>query len=335
MKVGLALVPGLNEFRSDTDPQAEIHRIVETVHAARDAGFEMVRMAHHWLGPWRLYQPLPLFARLAPETGDMELVTGIYLLPQQNPFDVAEQVATLDVISNGRVKLGVGLGYRDLEFEASGIRRGDRAARLVESIEIMRRLWAGEEFTYRGKHFRCTDASIGVLPVQKPSPPVWIGASADPAARRAGRIGDGLFSPGADDRSRVRELVGQFRQGWSEAGKPGRGQFIATRYVHIAETRRKAYEEAEGYMSGLWENEKYRAGGLTREGYDPKLSFEDAAKERVVVGTEDEVIEGLRDFAAEFEVDRLFIQYRAPWWNDADHYERIAFLGREVAPHLR
>jgi alkanesulfonate monooxygenase SsuD/methylene tetrahydromethanopterin reductase-like flavin-dependent oxidoreductase (luciferase family) len=115
---------------------------VEQVRAAREAGFDLIVMGQHYLStPFQELQTLPALARLAAEAGTMRVGATVLLLPLLNPVDVAEQVATLDVICEGRFICGVGLGYREEEYEAFGVRRGQRVARLVESLDVIKRLW--------------------------------------------------------------------------------------------------------------------------------------------------------------------------------------------------
>jgi alkanesulfonate monooxygenase SsuD/methylene tetrahydromethanopterin reductase-like flavin-dependent oxidoreductase (luciferase family) len=154
---------------------------VDQVRAARDAGFDLIVMGQHYLStPFQEMQTLPALARLAAEAGTMRVGATVILLPLLNPVDVAEQVATLDVITEGRFVFGVGLGYRDEENEAFGIAPGERVPRLVEGLDVIKRLWAEDEVTHRGRFFRLTKARMMLKPVQKPHPPIWIGGGSQP-----------------------------------------------------------------------------------------------------------------------------------------------------------
>ena len=131
-------------------------------------------MPQHWVSHPTIWpQPFQVLARLAPETGDMRLLTGIVLLPLHNPVQIAEDAATLDHICRGRFTLGVGIGYRETELEAVGATRRDRAPRLTESIELMKRLWSGEEVDHEGRYWTLHGARMGFFPVQQPHPPIW------------------------------------------------------------------------------------------------------------------------------------------------------------------
>src|SRR5205814_8531424 len=123
--------------------------------AAGAAGFSDVWASQHYLSaPYTYFQPLPTLGRVAAEAGDMTLGTSVLLLPLHAPVDVAEQVATLDVITGGRFIFGVGLGYRDVENAALGVDPRARVGRLEEALEVLERLWGGEPVSYHGKAFR-------------------------------------------------------------------------------------------------------------------------------------------------------------------------------------
>jgi probable F420-dependent oxidoreductase len=150
---------------------------------------------HGWNGPYdvhtRFHEPFVLFGYLAAIT-TVELVTGIIILPQRQTVLVAKQAAQVDLLTGGRLRLGVGLGWNAVEYEALGKDFRTRGRRLSEQVELMRRLWTEPTVTFDGTYERVTGAGIAPLPVQRPIP-VWIGAASEPAYRRIGRIADGWF----------------------------------------------------------------------------------------------------------------------------------------------
>jgi probable F420-dependent oxidoreductase len=148
-----------------------------------------------WHGPYDIdtmfHEPFVLFGYLAALV-DVELVTGIIILPQRQSVLVAKQAAEIDVLTGGRFRLGVGLGWNAVEYEALGASFTDRGRRLGEQVELMRRLWTERSVTFAGSYERVTAAGLSPMPVQKPIP-VWFGAASPPAYRRAGRYADGWF----------------------------------------------------------------------------------------------------------------------------------------------
>jgi probable F420-dependent oxidoreductase len=149
-----------------------------------------------WAGPYDIHttfhEPLVMFGYLAAVTNTLELVTGVIILPQRQAALVAKQAAEVDLLSEGRLRLGVGLGWNAVEYEALGEDFTNRGKRLGEQIDVMRRLWTDQSVTFAGEHHRVTGAGLAPLPVQRPIP-VWIGAASRPALERAGRLADGWF----------------------------------------------------------------------------------------------------------------------------------------------
>ncbi|WIM89028.1 LLM class F420-dependent oxidoreductase [Candidatus Mycobacterium wuenschmannii] len=149
-----------------------------------------------WNGPYDLHntfhEPMVMFGYLAAVTTTLELVTGVVILPQRQAVLVAKQAAEVDLLSGGRLRLGVGLGWNAVEYEALGEDFSTRGKRSGEQVEVMRRLWTEPSVTFEGQYHRVTGAGIAPLPIQRPIP-VWFGAASAPAFRRAGRLGDGWF----------------------------------------------------------------------------------------------------------------------------------------------
>ncbi len=137
--------------------------------------------------------PLIWLSFLAAQTTTLNLATGVMILPQRNPLVLAKEVATLDQLSKGRVTLGVGVGWLAEEFAALGIPFAERAARTDEAIEALRAAWTQNPATYEGEFYKFKDVHVLPQPVQEGGVPIVIGGHTAPAARRAGRLGDGFF----------------------------------------------------------------------------------------------------------------------------------------------
>jgi len=157
-----------------------------------------------WDGPYDVqttfHEPMVLFGFLAGVTRSLEFVTGVIIVPQRQTVLLAKQAAEVDLLSSGRFRLGVGLGWNKVEYEALGEDFGNRGKRSEEQIELMRRLWTEESVTFDGKFHTVTGAGLAPLPVQRPIP-VWIGANSTRGLERAGRMADGWFPmvvPGPD-----------------------------------------------------------------------------------------------------------------------------------------
>ncbi len=186
-----------------TDPEV-VARFATTAEAA---GYDHVIAFDHvlgastasrpeWRGPYTseslFHEPFVLFGYLAGLTETLELVTAVIILPQRQTALVAKQAASLDVLSGGRLRLGIGTGWNDVEYEALGENFHDRGVRSEEQIDLMRKLWADDTIDYDGRWHKVTDAGLNPLPVRQ-SIPLWLGGMAPRVIERVGRIADGWF----------------------------------------------------------------------------------------------------------------------------------------------
>ena len=173
-----------------------------------------------WSGPYDVdttfHEPFVLFGFLAGIT-KLELVTGVIILPQRQTALVAKQAAEVDILCEGRFRLGIGVGWNSVEYDALGRSFGDRGVRSAEQIELLRRLFTERSVTFEGRSEHVTGAGIAPLPVQRPIP-IWFGASTPPAFRRAGRLGDGWF-PMVPPGPRLDEAKAIVDEGAREAGR--------------------------------------------------------------------------------------------------------------------
>ena len=186
-----------------TDPEV-VARFATTAEAA---GYDHIIAFDHvlgantasrpdWQGPYTseslFHEPFVLYGYLAGLTESLELVTAVIILPQRQTALVAKQAASLDVLSGGRLRLGIGTGWNDVEYEALGENFHDRGARSEEQIDLMRKLWADDTIDYDGRWHKVTDAGLNPLPLRR-SIPLWLGGMAPQVIERVGRIADGWF----------------------------------------------------------------------------------------------------------------------------------------------
>ncbi len=207
-------------------PQTEIGddpiAIRDYAQAAEQLGYQHLLIYDHVLGAstasrpdWRgaytsdtlFHEPFVLFGYLAGLTKRIELVTGVIVLPQRQTALVAKQAAEIDVLSGGRLRLGVGIGWNEVEYQALGQDFHNRGARMEEQIEVLRALWTQPVVTFHGRWHQIEAAGIKPLPIQRPIP-IWIGATADSAIERAGRISDGRLRQAAVAAGRAADAVG-------------------------------------------------------------------------------------------------------------------------------
>jgi alkanesulfonate monooxygenase SsuD/methylene tetrahydromethanopterin reductase-like flavin-dependent oxidoreductase (luciferase family) len=187
----------LGDVPVQVDVRRHLDEVLRQVETAQRQGFTYICIGQHFLYPsFRWLQPIPLLARLAAETNeDVRLVTSVLITPFYHPVVLAEELATLDVVCGGRLVVGVGAGYRSAEFDYLGVPYAERFARLEEALALMAKVWEGEEFDFAGAFWTLRGATPHVVPVQRPRPPVWMGAMRPVGIRRAARLADGWIVP--------------------------------------------------------------------------------------------------------------------------------------------
>jgi alkanesulfonate monooxygenase SsuD/methylene tetrahydromethanopterin reductase-like flavin-dependent oxidoreductase (luciferase family) len=277
MQIGFHLTP----FWSPTDrtPTQILDEAIEVVHAASTMGYEWVSIGQHMLShPTVWPQPFPLLARLAPETGNMRLKTSMILLPILNPVEVAENVATLDHISHGRLTVGVAVGYRDVELEAVGLSRRDRAKKLEESLDLMKQLWAGEKVTFKGKYTSVTGGRMGFRPFQLPHPPIEMAAQSEVATRRAARIADGVLFGPQDAWSDVGALAKVYKEERAAQGRDGVGFLGASRSLIVGTSKEDAAARASAYLErtfNMYKSWEMQESAMVPLQLDPTINLDD------------------------------------------------------------
>jgi len=189
------------------------------------------------------HEPFVLFGFCAGVTRRIELVTGIVILPQRQTALVAKQAAAVDVLSGGRLRLGIGVGWNTVEFEALGENFKNRGKRVEEQLEVMRRLWTKELVTYEGQWHRVPDAGINPLPIQQPIP-VWMGGDSEVVIRRAARLADGWitlpsFHPGPAGQETVDRIHGLVREAGRDPAAFGIEARMALATVPVEERAKK------------------------------------------------------------------------------------------------
>lgn len=291
--------------------RASVEDVSAQARGARDAGFDSVWLPHHYLtAPMQMMQPFTLLGYLVRETGDMALGMDILLLPLLNPVMVAEEWATLDVLSGGRAVLGVGLGSRPEEFEAFGVPRSQRATRLTESVQLIRRLWTEERVSFAGKHYRVTDGGVGLRPIQDGGPPIFIAAMAGVAIERAAQIGDGWLIEPMAALPQLAEQVTVYREALREQGRPATTPAKLTRECYIGSSYSAAMEECRPALQA-----KYQAyaswGSVNDSRVDKVPSFEEYAKDRFLIGDEASVKDDIARFTETLGVDQFLM--RTQW----------------------
>jgi alkanesulfonate monooxygenase SsuD/methylene tetrahydromethanopterin reductase-like flavin-dependent oxidoreductase (luciferase family) len=335
MRFGLMI---RGQFPRGEDMTARFGELMEQARLADRLGYASITKGSHFASsPLQDLQQIPFLARVMAEAPRVRLNAGVVLLSLHKPLDMAEQLATLDVMSGGRLIFGAALGYRAVEFKAFGTRQADRAARFEEALEAIRRLWTEERVSMRGSHFELDSASLSVRPVQSPHPPVWIGANAEPAIRRAARLGDCWYVNPHNRIDTIERQVAFYRRCLDEYGKPFPEEFPGRREVFVARTRDEAIRLCRPYLAVKyrvyheWGQDRAMPAGDNDLGQD----FEDLLRDRFLLGSPDEVADQLIDLHRRTGINHVIVSVQWPGMPQSLVLETIEALAVEVFPRAR
>lgn len=327
-----------DQHPAEDDMHVRFLEHIEQVRLARDLGFRTLVDGQHYLtDPLQFLQPIPMLARMSAESGNMRLVTGVLLMGLGNPVDIAEQSATLDVISGGRSVIGAALGYRDVEFDAFAVEKGKRAERFEFNLDVVTRLLEGESVTVEAPHCRLDDVRMALRPVQRPRPPIWIGANADKALLRVARMGDTwLINPHARLDTLQRQMTEIYKPELERLGKPIPKDLPMRREVFVAEDRRTAIREAAPWL--LPKYAMYSEWGQDKalpEGDDFQHEAEDLIKDRFILGSPEDCIAEIDRYREQLGVSEVIVRIQWPGMPNDLAMENLRRLGETLVPHYR
>lgn len=330
MKFGLAVIGNHSKQHSPVD---NFQTVLEQVRTARDGEFDLINAGHHYVvADNQRFQAIPALSRLAAESGDMHAL-ACQLLPLHHPVEIAEHMATLDVITNGKAALAPIAGYRDAEFDAFGIPKAQRGKRLHESVELIKRLWTEDSVTFDGEFFSVTDCTINPKPVQEPRPPIWIGGNTDHAVKRARETGDAWYAyvqANTDEETLAKRLNRDTHTagtGMRAIQPMAMNGFVAETDAEAIETYQPVLEEAVEW----YENEGYRGAtessrdfGLTEPGFSPFL-----------VGSPETVADKIVWLHETMAVDCLILGMHMPELPRETVLNSVELMGETVIPMVR
>jgi alkanesulfonate monooxygenase SsuD/methylene tetrahydromethanopterin reductase-like flavin-dependent oxidoreductase (luciferase family) len=303
----------------------------ELVEEAEQLGFYGVYLVeHHFTGRGQISSSLTMLAHLAARTSSMRLGTAVVVVPWHNPLLLAEQAATVDVLSGGRLDLGVGRGYRDYEFTGFGVAPEEATDRFDEAMEVLRLAWGSEgRFSHHGRYWAFEDVVVEPRPVQLPHPPLWLGAGSMPSIERAAREGYRLFLDQVGSFDLTAERVATYRAARESAGYDYAPSDVAvTRALRMArssEDRERQLERQMATLTTLAESSTATTpdGRPVNPFHSPSDARRETAEASAILGTPDECIDRLRRLEAGGVVQVLFTAATA---------EDLRFFAAEVMP---
>ncbi|MFZ5780036.1 MAG: LLM class flavin-dependent oxidoreductase [Pseudomonadota bacterium] len=295
---------------------------IEYVIEADRLGFRQLFMVeHHFTGQGQVSASMTVLAYLAARTRNIRLGTAVVVLPWHNPVLVAEQVATLDLLSGGRVDFGVGKGYRKAEFDGFCIPMDEAGERFDEAMEVIRKSWTSEgRFSHHGKLWHFDDIVVEPAPLQRPHPPLWLAAGSPDSIRRAAREGYNLLLDQLAQTDQIIRRIALFREECERIGRPYHPGLVATaralQMIHSESERAEALATRRRVLGVI--------GDLARDRLPERVEDDTAP----LLGTPGEIVDRLRELEAGGAANVLLVDPNASLSN-------LLAFAREVMPAFR
>jgi probable F420-dependent oxidoreductase len=309
--------------------QDHLNQIIQCEHLGYD---DVWLTEHHLCEDGHSPSILPLASAIAVLTKKIRIGTGVLLLPLHNAVRIAEDTATIDILSNGRFELGVGIGYRPQEFEALGVSLSDRASLINEGLQVIKQLWTEKLVNFEGKHYSLKNAFLEPKPVQKPSPPLWVGGFAPAAAKRAARLGDGYIGTGE-----MTEQAKIFRDEWHRLDRTGKPQLAGGHFWLVAsKTPDKTFSEIAPHV--LYQIETYNKWlGEAGQALFPVVKTPDDLKELGILNcvSSQHACDLIGDYVESTGIQRYYTWTVPPGYSVTKMTEHLSLFAEEVMPHFK
>jgi alkanesulfonate monooxygenase SsuD/methylene tetrahydromethanopterin reductase-like flavin-dependent oxidoreductase (luciferase family) len=331
MEIGVIL----GDVRGGLSPRDHLDGLLRQVEAAQRNGITYVTIGQHYLyGDLRWLQPVPTLARLAAELDPhVTLATTIIQVPLYHPVALAEELATLDIMTGGRLVIGAGAGYRADEFSAFGVDFGQRFKMFDESVALMKRLWTEPSVTFAGRFWSLEDARPHIQPWQQPHPPLWIGAMSEHGVRRAARLGDAwVVTPETKLPDLVR-LLSVYEDERDRLGRP-QSRHPLRREIVPGRTTDEAYARFEAMAKDRLIAYAQRSLA-TRDEAQIAASFREVAAKEAFVGTPAQCVAQIAALAEVLPIDPVIVRAQWPDMTADDVVAYLDDLGKDVIPAVR
>jgi alkanesulfonate monooxygenase SsuD/methylene tetrahydromethanopterin reductase-like flavin-dependent oxidoreductase (luciferase family) len=342
----------LEERRPGTTEGGSLQETLVLADLAEAWGLDGVWLGEIHFNPTRSVHsaPIALASFIAARTRRVRVGTAVQVLPLGNPLRIAEEVATVDHLSQGRFDFGIGRSGSPRSYDVLGVPYGESQARFEETLQIIREAWKGEPFSYHGKFFHFEKALVAPQPYQRPHPPMRMAANSPETFAFVGRSGLQLFA-GLRDLGipELKRYVAAYRAAWQAAGHPGRGDVCIRIPVYAAPTQQEAIEEPrENMMYFFRRHAELVKFGIGRAGAGPadrrharldevaNLSYDDVLETRVAFGTAASLTERLRRIRDELGLDGIVAELNPSGLFSMERMQRtLRILTHEVMPALK
>lgn len=316
------------------DWQQLYNESLEQASWAEELGFSSVWLSEHHFTDDGYMPSIPsALAAIAARTSRVRLGTAVLLAPLHHPLRLAEDLAVVDLISNGRLDVGLAAGYRSKEFEVMGVPRSERGLRTEETVQLLRLAWSGEKFSFEGKSYQFQDVTVTPPPAQTPGPPVYLGGSSVPPARRAGRLGCGF----AADSGGPLDLYQVYADAFTSVdGGLAAPDIKANRFIFVAEDPEQAWHQLAPHL--LHQNNVYAQ--WAREAGEPNARPGDLtdpaqlSRDSFLIGTPQEVLTELISVFRQGPVSEVIFWARPPGVSHEDSSASLQLIADHILPAL-
>lgn len=333
----------MEDFRNPVKwrrPFPQFYRqILDQIARGEELGYDNIWLTeHHFTEDGYNPSLMTTAAAVAMCTTRIRIGTFILILPYQHPVLVAEEVANVDILSDGRFEFGVGQGYSHYEFDTFCMNRGERGMRTREGTALIQRLWSEDEVTHEGRFYRVKDAKLSPKPVQDPHPPIWVGARGPKAITRAAEMGYHLMATiGPDPAPLYRETLA------ANGRNPDDFRVAQLRMVYTAETEDQAWDECQDHLFHMLEfYQDILSEAKDAEGDDAPLPVttpsdmrHSVLAEHFMIGTPDQVAAKIERFQQEFACTDFIMGTQFPGLDPDKGTRALELFAREVMPRFR
>ena len=329
-------------------PEQVYAEALDQIARADELGLYQVWLTeHHFMDDAYCPSPMIAAAAIAGRTKQIRIGQGIVILPfYGHPLKLAEDTAVLDVISGGRFELGIGRGYRPHEFAGFGLNQKHRRAMTDEGMEIMRRAWSGEQFSFSGKHYQVNAARLTPRPVQQP-PPVWLGAGTRSARRTVAEQGHPLLISLVTNLEETQAEFGDYTESLQDFGyDPANFPRALIREFYVAEDQQQAWQEVKPHFLHIYrkvycppwlafydENPDGSRRKVTTPD-DPYFESETFRKDRHIIGDTEFCAQQLRRYKDEANIDIMVLRMQFPGQPMEQVMKSLELLVKEVIPRV-
>jgi probable F420-dependent oxidoreductase len=341
VQVGIGLFTGQVPPGSGRTFAQEYREVLDLVRLAEALGFDSAWVSeHHGAGDGYLPSLLPVLGAFAAATDRIRLGTGVVLAPFHDPLRLAEDAAVVDQLSGGRLILGLGLGWRDEEFRMFGQSRSERVGRTIDTVEVLRRAWTGQRFSFEGRAYRYDRVQVTPPPARQPGPPIYLGGFVEPSVRRAGRLADGYIRSRGGGIEAMRESLGWAEQEARRAGRDVDGFGFAQLQNAFVWEGGDAWElvrDGVAHQIGMyaaWD----RGADTPGQGFSLLPPPEETLRRLTPTGTPEEVARALRPIVQAFADRRefhLIVRLHYPGMGFDTASRAVELFGERVLPALK